>query len=116
MIWLRTVRNWCRTKVWWQILAAKLRGHYQYYGISGNSRMLKVFYYQVMRMVHKWLNRRSQRNRWNWERRYGELLGALPSTGAAYSAHNCIDHRRCCEACTEEPDEGNLQVRFCEGR
>ena len=27
-----------------------------------NSRMLKIFYYQVMGMVHKWLNRRSQRN------------------------------------------------------
>ena len=66
--WLRSVRNWCKTKLWWQILASKLRGHYQYYGVSGNSKMLKVYYYQVMRMVHKWLNRRSQRNRWNWER------------------------------------------------
>lgn len=61
--WLRLVRNWCKTKEWWLLLASKLRGHYQYYGISGNSRMLKVFYYQVMRMVHNWLNRRSQRNR-----------------------------------------------------
>jgi RNA-directed DNA polymerase len=65
--WLRSVRNWCKTKEWWLILASKLRGHYQYYGISGNSRMLKMFYYQVMRMVHKWLNRRSQRNQWSWE-------------------------------------------------
>ena len=64
--WLRSVRNWCKTKVWWLILASKMRGHYQYYGVSGNSKMLKIFYYQVMRMVHKWLNRRSQRNRWNW--------------------------------------------------
>ena len=66
--WLRLVRNWHKTKQWWLILASKPSGHYQYYGISGNSRMLKVFYYQVMRMVHKWLNRRSQRNRWSWER------------------------------------------------
>jgi len=66
--WLRSVRNWCKTKLWWQILASKMRGHYQYYGVSGNSKMLKVYYYEVMRMVHKWLNRRSQRNRWNWER------------------------------------------------
>jgi group II intron reverse transcriptase/maturase len=66
--WLRSVRNWCKTKLWWQILASKMRGHYQYYGVSGNSKMLKIYYYEVMRMVHKWLNRRSQRNRWNWER------------------------------------------------
>jgi group II intron reverse transcriptase/maturase len=66
--WLRLVRNWCKTKEWWLILASKMRGHYQYYGVSGNSRSLKMFYYRVMRMVHKWLNRRSQRNRWSWER------------------------------------------------
>ena len=66
--WLRSVRNWCKAKEWWLMLASKMRGHYQYYGVSGNSKMLKVFYYQVMRMVHKWLNRRSQRNLWNWER------------------------------------------------
>jgi RNA-directed DNA polymerase len=65
--WLRSVRNWCKTKEWWLILGSKLRGHYQYYGVSGNSRMLKIFYYQVMRLVHKWLNRRSQRNQWSWE-------------------------------------------------
>ena len=49
--WLRSVRNYCKTKGWWLMLASKLRGHYQYYGVSGNSRMLKVFRYQVMRMV-----------------------------------------------------------------
>jgi len=75
--WLRSVRNWCKTKEWWQILASKLRGHYQYYGVSGNSRMLKMFYYRVMRLVHKWLNRRSQRNRWNWER-FTEYLKHYP--------------------------------------
>ncbi len=75
--WLRSVRNWCKTKEWWRILASKLRGHYQYYGISGNSRMLKIFNYQVIRMVHKWLNRRSQRNRWSWKR-FTEYLKHYP--------------------------------------
>ena len=75
--WLRSVRNWCKTKEWWLILASKLRGHYQYYGVSGNSRMLKMFYYRVMRLVHKWLNKRSQRNRWNWER-FTEYLKHYP--------------------------------------
>jgi group II intron reverse transcriptase/maturase len=75
--WLRLVRNWCKTTEWWLILASKLRGHYQYYGVSGNSRMLQMFYYQVIRMVHKWLNRRSQRNRWMWER-YVNYLRCYP--------------------------------------
>ncbi len=75
--WLRCVRNLCKTKEWWLILASKLRGHYQYYGVSGNSRMLKIFRYQVMRMLHKWLNRRSQRNQWSWER-FTEYLEHYP--------------------------------------
>jgi group II intron reverse transcriptase/maturase len=75
--WLRSVRNCCKTTEWWLILASKLRGHYQYYGVSGNSRMLQMFYYQVIRMVHKWLNRRSQRNRWMWER-YVNYLRCYP--------------------------------------
>jgi group II intron reverse transcriptase/maturase len=75
--WLRRVRNLCKTKEWWLILASKLRGHYQYYGVSGNSRMLKIFRYQVMRMLHKWLNRRSQRNQWSWKR-FTEYLEHYP--------------------------------------
>ncbi len=75
--WLRRVRNLCKTKEWWLILASKLRGHFQYYGVSGNSRMLKIFSYQVMRMLHKWLNRRSQRNQWSWER-FTEYLEHYP--------------------------------------
>jgi group II intron reverse transcriptase/maturase len=75
--WLRSVRNCCKTKIWWRMLASKLRGHYQCYGVSGNSRIMKMFYYQVMRMVHKWLNRRSQRNQWNWER-FAEYLKHYP--------------------------------------
>ena len=75
--WLRCVRNLCKTKEWWLILASKLRGHFQYYGVSGNSRMLKIFRYQVMRMLHKWLNRRSQRNQWSWER-FTEYLEHYP--------------------------------------
>ena len=71
--WLRRVRNLCKTKEWWLILASKLRGHYQYYSVSGNSRILKVFRYQVMQMLHKWLNRRSQRNQWSWKRFTGYL-------------------------------------------
>ena len=43
-------------------LIPKLRGHYQYYGITGNGRALSSFYETVRRQWHRWLNRRSQRN------------------------------------------------------
>ena len=49
-------------------LNVKLRGHYNYYGISFNSKGLSNFYYWVKRILHKWLNRRGGKPVWNWER------------------------------------------------
>jgi RNA-directed DNA polymerase len=49
-------------------LAAQLRGHYGYYGVSGNYRMIQKFGYGVIRAVQKWLNRRSQRRSFPWKR------------------------------------------------
>ena len=71
---IRAVSEWCRdhrhNKVAEQFrgLASKLRGHYQYYGITGNGRALHSFYEAVRRQWHRWLNRRSQRNNMTWER------------------------------------------------
>lgn len=63
--WLRKIRNYRKVKDWWPVLQAKLRGHYQYYGVSGNMRSLRRFYRQTLRMTLKWLNRRSQRKSFN---------------------------------------------------
>ena len=51
----------------WQTLNAKLRGHYQYYGINDNWPMLLVFRDKVRRMAKRHLSRRSQRSYVNWE-------------------------------------------------
>lgn len=45
----------------------KLRGHYHYYGITDNSKMIRRFYYEVEKLLYKWLNRRSQRNSYNFD-------------------------------------------------
>jgi group II intron reverse transcriptase/maturase len=66
--WLRKIRNYKRTKEWWPVLQAKLRGHYQYYGVSGNMLSLKRFYRLTLRMTLKWLNRRSQRKSFSWQK------------------------------------------------
>jgi group II intron reverse transcriptase/maturase len=66
--WLRAVRHAAPAKDWWPILAAKMRGHYQYYGISGNMRALKRYYSTVQALTRKWLNRRSQRGTFSWQR------------------------------------------------
>jgi group II intron reverse transcriptase/maturase len=65
--WLQRTRNLLPVKQWWPILAAKLRGHYQYYGVSGNMPSLKRYYRLALRLTLKWLNRRSQRHSFAWD-------------------------------------------------
>ena len=65
--WLRQTRNVMNIKDWWPSLAARLRGHYNYYGVSGNWRMIANFGYLAIRAVYKWLNRRSQCKSFTWK-------------------------------------------------
>ncbi len=46
----------------------KLRGHYHYYGITDNTKMIRRYHYEVEKLLYKWLNRRSQRNSYNYEK------------------------------------------------
>jgi RNA-directed DNA polymerase len=75
--WLKAVRNCCQVKKWWPVLKAKLMGHYQYYGISGNMRLLSRFYRRTVRLAMKWLNRRSQKSSFDWEG-FGAYLKHYP--------------------------------------
>lgn len=69
---LKRFTEWCREKCRYSCqelfreLNAKLRGYYNYYGVVGNYASLKQFYEQAMRILYKWLNRRSQRRSYNW--------------------------------------------------
>lgn len=65
--WLKAIRNQVKTKEWWKILKAKLRGHYQYYGVSENYDSIVRFYKATVRLVWKWMNRRSQKRKMNWD-------------------------------------------------
>jgi RNA-directed DNA polymerase len=49
------------------LLNAKLTGYFNHFGVHGNIQSLEFFYYQVIRQVWKYLNRRSQRKSYNWE-------------------------------------------------
>lgn len=59
-------------------LNRKLRGHYGYYGITFNYPGLNHYHHKTRRMLHKWLNRRGGKPRWNWDRYTGELLRQYP--------------------------------------
>jgi group II intron reverse transcriptase/maturase len=52
-----------------QGLHARLRGHYNYYGVQGNSRALNRFFRWAMDGTFKWLNRRGgKRKSYAWEK------------------------------------------------
>ena len=58
-------------------LSRKLYGHYQYFGVNGNSRCLDKVLHQVKRLWFKWLQRRGQRKPIRWKR-FGAYLARFP--------------------------------------
>jgi RNA-directed DNA polymerase len=60
-------------------LASVLRGHYQYYGVPGNSPAMGAFRMVVARMWYKTLSRRSQKGRIKWSRMNALVKRWLPS-------------------------------------
>ena len=58
--WLRSNRTLSTAEIM-QTTARKLQGHFGYYGISGNSRSIHSFAYEVERILFKWLGRRGKR-------------------------------------------------------
>ncbi|WCR59276.1 MAG: hypothetical protein PG978_000712 [Wolbachia endosymbiont of Ctenocephalides felis wCfeF] len=86
--WLKTIRNHTRLKDWWQILKAKLRGHYNYFGISGNYRWLSKFEQAVKKLTFKWINRRSQKKSMNWEQfKHYAQVNPLPKPKICFSLY-----------------------------
>jgi len=69
---LKRFNEWCkknrhlRLPELFKQLNAKLRGYFNYYGVIGNFSSLMVFFYRALRMLMKFLNRRSQRGSYNW--------------------------------------------------
>ena len=84
---LATVTAWCRSNRHQPIpdqhahLTAMMRGHYAYYGITGNARRLSWYARQVARIWQKWLSRRGHGNRLHW-RRFAALLTRYPLPAA----------------------------------
>ncbi len=70
--WLQTHRHEKLPKLM-QTLKAKLRGHWNYYGVIGNSHSLNQYYYLTSELLYKWLNRRSQKRSYTW-RAFKRLL------------------------------------------
>lgn len=76
---VRSIAQWCREHRHCPVgeqhatLSQKVRGHYAYYGITGNARALSWFLLAVHRAWRKWLDRRNRNRTMTWER-FNRLL------------------------------------------
>jgi RNA-directed DNA polymerase len=83
---LKAINQRCKRMRHWplraqhQRLCRVLKGHYAYFGISGNYKRLRLLHQCVRRLWHRWLSRRSSKSYVWWER-YLRMLErfALPS-------------------------------------
>jgi RNA-directed DNA polymerase len=80
---LAGVSDWCRRNRHQSLrdqhrrLSSMLRGHFAYYGVGGNSRRLRWFAHQVVRVWQKWLSRRDRQSVVRWTR-LNEILRRHP--------------------------------------
>jgi group II intron reverse transcriptase/maturase len=80
---VRSIDKWCHDNRHLPLaeqqhkLNQKLRGHYAYYGVTGNSDAMKRFHHEVENRWRKWLSRRNGRRSMHW-RRFCSLLRRYP--------------------------------------
>jgi group II intron reverse transcriptase/maturase len=91
---LRSIAQWCRQHRHQPLseqqhtLSQKLRGHFAYYGITGNSPALSEFRMAVVRRWRFWLNRRNRERSLDWGQ-FNRLLQRypLPPTKVVHSVY-----------------------------
>jgi len=80
---MKSLWQWCRLnrheqlKAQYSLLCSKLRGHYQYYGIRFNYRMLEIMLYHAKRSWQFWLRRRCHKDNTTWDR-FKRMLDLFP--------------------------------------
>jgi RNA-directed DNA polymerase len=72
--WIKEIRNRLTTREIWKRIEAKLRGHYNYYAVSFNTKWVYKFYSACIWQTFKWLNRRSQKISFTWEKFVRKLM------------------------------------------
>ena len=77
---LSGIWDWCKTnrhepvREQYRTLSAKLRGHYQYYGVRGNYEGLELAYRHTRHSWKWWLMTRNTKNRMNWSEFEAKVL------------------------------------------
>lgn len=66
-LWIKAVRNRLKLKDIWKQASEKMMGHYAYYAMTFNNKVW-CYYNTCLKLLFKWLNRRSQKPSFTWER------------------------------------------------
>lgn len=74
--WIKENRNKTLVEIW-NVVNQKLRGHYNYYGVSDNWDCLTEYKEQIVKLMYYWLKKRSQRSSLDWNK-FNKLLKAYP--------------------------------------
>ncbi len=83
-LWAQSARYRLKLKDIWFRAGQKLKGHYAYFAITFNNRVW-AYYHICIRILFKWLNRRSQKQSFTWEK-FCARLGRFPIP-RPYAAH-----------------------------
>lgn len=75
--WVRFNRH-MPLKEQYKMISIKLRGHYQYYGISGNYRSLSAIHHRAKRFWRYWLSRRCHKGHINWNKYIASIDDKFP--------------------------------------
>ena len=75
--WVKDARSKMKISEIWRLAQSKIQGHYQYFGYWMNRTKLNHFYYEAVKSLFKWLNRRSQKRSYGWEG-FQERLNQFP--------------------------------------
>lgn len=75
--WIKTHRT-MPLELMFKTVNAKLRGHYQYYGVTDNTKEVKNYLNQTKWLLYKWLNRRSQKKSYTIDTFFNGLLRTFP--------------------------------------
>lgn len=88
----KSINQECRRMRHWPVrkqhlkLCRMLRGHFAYFGISGNSKRLASLKFEASRCWRKWLSRRSSRSLIPWDA-FNEILKRFPLPPARITHH-----------------------------
>ncbi len=93
------VKEWCKEMkdkhklpILWKLFCSKIRGHIQYYGVSFNINAVRDFVQRAVKIMFKWLNRRSQRKSFDWVK-FNKFIEKNPLPRVQIYHKLCVDKK-----------------------